>query len=160
MKQKKYQYELKKIKITLTRVKDSVIRERLLMVQAALKEPLREAAIAFGCVHSKLDYWKKRYLKQGLKGLYTLPRSGRPKKISKEDELIIRRKVSKHDIKRGWRTKHVKEEIFKQTGVKDCERQVIRITQSWGLSQVKPRLHYAYAKKEDKDAFIKKTRAD
>lgn len=160
MKTKKYQYELKKIRNTLARVRNPVIRERLLMVQAALKYPLREAAIDFGCVHSKLDYWKKRYLKHGLKGIHTLSHSGRPKKISKEDELIIKRKVSKHDIKRGWRTKHVKEEIFRQTGVKYCERQVIRISQSWGLSQVKPRQHYAYAKKEDKDAFIKKTKTD
>lgn len=160
MKTKKYLYELKKIKNTLTRVKDPVIRERLLMVQATLRYPLREAAIDFGCVHSKLDYWKKRYLKHGLKGLYTLPRSGRPKKINKEDEYILKRKISKHNIKRGWRTKHVREEIFKQTGIKYCERQVIRISQSWGLSQVKPRQHYAYAKKEDKEAFIKKTRAD
>lgn len=160
MKQKKYQYELKKIKDALSRLKDPVIRERLLMVQAALKYPLREATKDFGCVHSKLDYWKKRYLKHGLKGLYTLPRSGRPKKISKEDEIILKRKVSKHDIKRGWRTKRVKEEIFKQTGVKYSERQVIRITQSWGLSQQKPRQHYAYARKEDKDAFIKKTKPD
>ena len=63
MKKKTNLYELKKIKNALARVKDPVIRERLLMVQAALKEPLREAAIPFGCVHSKLDYWKNRYLK-------------------------------------------------------------------------------------------------
>lgn len=148
---------LRKIKATLKRVKDPLIRERLLMVQESYKKPLRDVAITFGCTHGKIDYWKKRYKGGGLRGLQTQPKSGRPKKITPEQEKKIRKKVRKHNPKRGWRTMHVKTAIYEETGVKYCKRQVIRIAQSWGLSKIRPRQRYAYSKKEDRDAFIKKT---
>ena len=54
-----------KIKSSLQRVKDPVIRERLLMVQASCKEPLRDVAKTFGVTHGKVDYWKKRRQRPG-----------------------------------------------------------------------------------------------
>lgn len=150
---------LRKIKSTLSRIKDPIIRERLLMVQEAYQKPLRDTATKFGCTHGKVDYWKNRYKKHGLKGLKTKPRSGRPSKISKEAAVKIKRKIRKHNIKKGWRTKHVKETIYKESGVLYSSRQVIRISQSWGLSQIKPRPRYAYSKKDDREEFIKKTKA-
>mgnify|MGYP001565358477 CR=1 FL=1 len=149
--------KLKEIKQTLKRINDPEIRERLLMVQASYKEPLREAAQSFGCVHGKVAYWRNRYDKQGLRGLHTKNRSGRPTKMTKEQATRIKRKVRKHDVTRGWQTKMIRNFIKKETGVSYSERHVIRISQKWGLSQKKPRQKYAYAKKEDKDLFIKKT---
>ncbi|MBM3200684.1 hypothetical protein FJZ53_07120 [Candidatus Woesearchaeota archaeon] len=145
------------IKSSLRRVKDSVIRERLLMVQAAYKEPLRNVGKSFGCTHGKVDYWKKRYDKYGLKGLYTKTRSGRPAKITEEQAKEIRKIVRNHDVKRGWRTSHIRNVIYEKAGVKYSVRQVIRISQSWGLSKIKPRPRYAFSKKEDRADFIKKT---
>jgi len=48
--------------------------------------------------------------------------------------------------------------IYKEAGVLYSSRQVIRISQSWGLSQIKPRPRYAYSKKDDRGEFIKKTK--
>lgn len=146
-----------KIKSDLKRVKDPIVRERLLMVQASYKEPLRDVGTTFGCTHGKVDYWKKRYEKEGIRGLYTKPRSGRPPKIPYKHAIKIKRKVRRHNIKHGWTTKHVRIFIYKETGIKYSRRQVIRICQSWGLSKIKPRRRYAYSKKEDRDKFIKKT---
>lgn len=148
---------LKGIKQSLKRIKEPLIRERLLMVQASYKEPLREAAQTFGCAHGKVAYWRRRYDSFGLRGLQTKPRSGRPSKISKEQAMKIRRKVRKHNVTRGWQTKMIKDVIKNESGVSYSERQVIRISQSWGLSQKVARQKYAYAKKENKDEFLKKT---
>lgn len=147
------------IRSALQRVKDPIIRERLLMVQAAQKLPLREAAKTFRCVHSKIDYWKKRYDSHGLIGLQTASRCGRPKKINVEIERKIKRIVSKHNATKGWKTRQVKELIIKESGVTYSFRHTIRILHSWGLSKIKPRPRYAFSKQEDRDAFIKKTKA-
>lgn len=148
-----------KIKSSLQRVKDLVIRERLLMVQASCEEPLRDVAKTFGVTHGKVDYWKKRYENHGLRGLFTKPRSGRPPKIRLEQTIKIRRTVRKHNIKRGWRTQEVRSLIFKETDVKYSFRHTIRIVQSWGLAKIKPRPRYAFSKQEDREVFLKKTRA-
>lgn len=142
----------------LKRVKDPQIRERLLIVKESYNESLREVGKKFSCTHGKVDFWRKRFEKEGLHGLYTQPRSGRPSKITKKQAVEIRKIVSKHDLKHGWRTTQIKETIRKKTGVTYSKRQVIRISQSWGLSKIKPRPRYAYSKKEDREAFIKKTK--
>ena len=147
-----------KIKSDIRRIKDPVIKERLLMVQASYEEPLRNVAKTFGCAHGKIDYWKKRYGKRGISGLYTKPRSGRPPKIKSEQSIEIKRIVRKHNIKQGWRTQQVRELIAEKTGVKYSFRHSIRVVQSWGLSKIKPRPRYAFSKQKDRNEFIKKTR--
>jgi len=149
--------EIKKINRSLKTVKDPVIRQRLLIVKASFKEPLREVAQIFNCTHGTVGNWKNRYKKQGLRGLYTIPRSGRPSKMNKEQATKIKRKVRKHNPSKGWQTKTIRDLIKKEAGVTYSERQVIRISQKWGLSQKVPRQKYAYAKKGDKDEFQKKT---
>lgn len=149
---------MKRIEINLKRVKDPIIRERLLMVKESYEHPLRDVAKTFSCVHGKVDYWKKRYEKYSVKGLETKQRSGRPKKITVEQEQNIRNTVRKHNIKDGWQTKKVRELIHEDAGVKYSFRHTIRIVQSWGLSKIVPRPRYAFSKKEDRNNFIKKTR--
>lgn len=145
------------INATLSRIKDTVIQNRLMMVRDSYHQPLRDVAASYGCTHGKVDYWKKRYEQLGMRGLYTKKQSGRPKKISVEQEKKIRRMVRRHNIKRGWRTIYISSTIKEETGVKYSRRQVIRISQSWGLSKIEPRPRYAFSKKEDRENFIKKT---
>lgn len=149
---------LSKIKSDLKRIKDPVIRERLLIVQEAFKYNLRDAAATFGCTHGKVAYWKNRYKKEGIREMYTKEKSGRPSKMNHEIALKIKRKVRRHNIKKGWTTKHVRNEIYKEAGVKYCRRQVIRISQKWGLAQITPRKRSAYSKKENREEFLKKTK--
>ena len=125
-------------------------------MRATQKQPLREVADIFSCTHGKVDYWKQRYEKLGLRGLQTKPRSGRPKKISQEQEKKIKRKVRKHNPVRGWQTKHVKQLIKEETGVKYTERHTLRIAQSWGLSQITPRPRNVRSKREERETFLKK----
>lgn len=149
---------IQRINATLKRITDPVIRERLLMVKASHKNPLRDVAKEFGYAHGKVAYWKNRYAKQGIKGLYTKEKSGRPSKLKPVQAAKIRRKVRRHNVKQGWTTKHVKSYIKKEAGVTYSSRHILRLSQSWGLAQIKPRKRSAYSKKEDRDEFLKKTR--
>ena len=128
------------------------------MVKASFKKSLRDVADEFGYTHGKVAYWKNRYKKYGLKGLYTKERSGRPSKLKPAQAAKLRRKVRRHNIKRGWTTKHVREYIKKIGGVTYTERHVQRLSHKWGLAQIKPRKRSAYSKKEDREKFQKKTR--
>ena len=146
------------INATLQRVKDPIIQNRLMMVRDAFRQPLRDVAESYRCTHGKVDYWKKRYGRQGVRGLYTRKQQGRPKKITPEQETKLRRVVRRHNIKQGWQTKQVRQLIHKEAGVNYSFRHTIRITQSWGLGKIKPRPRYAFSKQEDRDTFIKKTK--
>lgn len=150
--------QVSKIQNSLMTTKDPVVRERLLMVQTAYKEPLRTAAKKFGCVHTKVNFWKKRYEQQGVKGLRTKAKIGRPSKISEEQTIRLRRIVRKHNMKHGWRTQNVRELIAKEADVNYSFRHTIRIIQSWGMSKIQPRPRYAFSKQEDRQAFLKKPR--
>ncbi|TAL53131.1 MAG: hypothetical protein EPN86_04675 [Nanoarchaeota archaeon] len=147
------------INATLSRVNDPVIQNRLMMVRDAYHKPLRDVAASYGCTHGKVDFWKKRYEQLGLRGLHTIKQPGRPRKITPEQENKIRRAVRKHNIKQGWRTKQIRQLIHEEAGVKYSFRHAIRITQSWGLAKIKPRPRYSFSKQEDRDTFIKKTKA-
>jgi transposase len=146
------------IRQTLRRVKDPQIRERLLMVQDAYEMPLRDAAKRHGCTHGKIDFWKKRYESLGLRGLTTKTRPGRPPKITPEQTKTLRRTVRKHNVVKGWQTKHVRQLIKEEAGVTYTQRHTIRILHNWGLAKIKPRPRSAFSKEEDRKAFIKKTR--
>lgn len=146
------------INAALKRIKEPVIQNRLMMVRDAYHQPLREVAASYGCTHGKVDFWKKRYEKLGVRGLHTKKQPGRPKKISPDQEKRLRRVVRKHNIKQGWQTKQIRQLIHEEAGVKYSFRQAIRITQSWGLGRIKPRSRYAFSKQEDRDEFIKKTK--
>ena|SRR3989338_11713454 len=64
-----------------------------------------------------------------------------------------------HNLKQGWRTQNVRSLIVEKAGVKYSFRHTIRIIQRWGLAKIKPRPRYAFSKEEDREEFLKKTRA-
>jgi len=147
-----------KIKRILKKTKDPVVRERLLMVKTACEKPLRDAAEVFGCTHGKIDFWKKRFEEYGVRGLETKRRPGRPPKITEAQSASIKQTITKKNVRQGWRTKHVREFIKQETGVKYTERHVIRILQKWGLARVTPRKRYAHSRESERKKFLKKTR--
>lgn len=149
---------MRQISQFMKKVSDPVLRERLLMVQAAQEMPLRDAAAKFGCTHGKIDFWKKRYKTKGLRGLYTKKRDGRPPKVNEEQISEIRRVVRRHNAWHGWRTQGVRELIHEETGVTYSFRHTIRIIQSWGMTKIRPRPRFAFSKQEDREAFLKKPR--
>lgn len=149
--------QISRIRALLKRVEDSAIRERLLMIQESYGSSFRYVGKTHGCSDGKVRYWRRRFEAGGLRGLQTKQYPGRPPKIPKESSLKIRYIVRRHNVKQGWTTKQIRELIHSETGILYSERQVIRITQSWGLSKIKPRPRYAYSREEDREAFLKKT---
>jgi len=150
-------YQLSKINKSLKKVKDSEIKERLLMIKAYYQQnSFRQAAKQHRCSHMKIKYWKDRYQDKGLRGLYTQPKPGAPRKLKPEQVVEIKREVVKKSTQEGgWQTKQIREYIQQRADVTYSIRHTIRIAQEWGLSKITPRPQYAYAKDQDKQAFLK-----
>lgn len=149
--------KLSKINQSLKKIKNSVIRERLLIVKGYYQgQTMRTAADYHKCSPAKVIYWKERYDKQGLKGLQTKPKAGRPPKLNLNQAKEIKKEIIKQTSKQGgWQTEQIKEYIQEKSGISYSLRHIVRIAQNWGLSKITPRPQYAYAKKKDKEAFLK-----
>ncbi len=149
--------KLSKINQSLKRIKNSVIRERLLIVKEHYQDQTcRIIANHHKCSPAKVIYWKQRYDKQGLKGLQTKPKSGRPPKLNLHQAKKIKREIIKQTSQvGGWNTEQIKECIQEKAGISYSLRHIVRIAQNWGLSKIAPRPQYAYAKKKDKEIFLK-----
>lgn len=156
-KKKNSSYQLTKINISLKKVKEPEIRERLLLLKDYYQlGSTRKAAKRHQCSHGKVQYWKDRYEEKGQRGLKTRPMSGRPPKLDKKQAVSIKKEVlQKTEQEGGWQTKQIRDFIKEKAGVTYSERHTIRIAQKWGLSQKKPRPQYGYAKNKEKEDFLK-----
>lgn len=149
-------YQLSKINKSLRKIKDLEIRERLLMLKDYYQiNSFRKVAKHHQCSHAKIKYWKDRYEEKGLEGLKTQPKSGCPSKLNKEQITSIKRVIVRKSKQQGWQTKQIREYIREKAGVIYSERHIIRIAQNWGLSQIKLRPQYSYARKQERDDFLK-----
>ena len=100
--------------------------------------------------------WLKRYDKEGINGLKTRPKSGRPSKLSEEIEYRIKKVLKESN--QGWTTKQVEELIIKKSGIKYHYIHIYRILRKWGFKQKVPRkVHVNTASKEEKEAFKKRS---
>jgi len=149
--------KLSEINQSLKKIKDSVIKERLLIVKGYYQgQTVRTTANYHQCSPAKVIYWKKRYLAQGLKGLQTKLKIGRPPKLNLNQAKKIKKEIIKQTSKQGgWQTEQIKEYIQEEAGISYSLRHIVRIAQNWGLSRITPRPQYAYAKKKDKEVFLK-----
>lgn len=149
----------KRIQRELRTVGNPEAKERLLMVQAYYRgSSLREIAETHVCSFNKVKYWKDRYEAEGINGLKTKPRSGRPKAIDRKHYQSLKQEVVTKSRSRGWETKQIRELIEKRSGILYSERHVMRIAHDWGLSLKVPRSIYAHTDKRQRETFLKKTR--
>ncbi len=149
-------YQLAKIKRSLKTAINSLIRERLLIVQAAYEYPtLRESAQHCGTSYVSVKHWRDRYEEQGIKGLAPTPITGRPPKLNGAKALAIKRTVVRESTTRSWQVKQVREYIRRSASVTYSVRQTTRIMQSWGLVPLVPRPRYAHSREADRTAFLK-----
>lgn len=149
-------HQRSKVKRSLKKVADPVMRERLLMVLAAYEHPsLREASQHCGKSHVTVKHWKDQYEQSGLKGLHPTPKTGRPKKLTPSKEIAIKQEVLAQSASQSWQVKQVKEYIRKESGISYSIRHTTRIMQSWGLVQLVPRPRYAHAQESERIAFLK-----
>ena len=141
---------------------DAKVRERILMNIRLLEgKSLYEVGDEFRCVPSRVHYWKERFRKEGVEGLRTRSRSGRPRRLSRRKEKVIRRiienpRITKEGIS-SWSTTHVRELIRSKAGVTYTLRHVIRLMHKWGFEKIKPRpKHCRAASKRARRRFFKK----
>ncbi len=101
--------------------------------------------------------WLKRYDNEGIEGLKTRQKSGRPSELSKEIEYQIKKEL-KECNNQGWSTKQVEELIIIKSGIKYHYTNIYRILCKWGFKQKVPRkVHVNTAPKEEKDNFKKRS---
>lgn len=134
--------------------KDANVRERILMV-IWLKEnkTTYEVAELIGCYQSKVMYWKKRFEREGVDGLKTRQKPGKPKEISEEDEIRIKHKLSENTF--GWNTKSVIELIKEESSIEYTRRHVNRLMNKWGFRRIRPRKKHIAADEKEQKAFKK-----
>jgi len=134
--------------------KDADVREKLLMIIWLKKgKTTYEVADLLGCPQSKVMYWKNRFEKEGLDGLKTRPRPGKPPKLLDTEVKAIRQKLESTN---SWQTRWVRDLIYQETGVTYTERHVVRLLHKWGFERITPRKEHEKASEEEKKGFKKR----
>ena len=137
---------------------DAKILKRILMVLYTLKkETIRDVGKRLNCSHPTVLYWKERYFLEGLEGLKTKPKSGKPRKISRRQESDLKRIFSKENPEKPWTTKRVLGLITEKTRINYSQRQIRRILNRWnfGLTSGRP-IYWHRASNEEIKSFGEK----
>src|SRR3989338_8150947 len=146
------------LKKSYKKEKDAKVKERMLMiVYVSQKDTLRDVAEKLHCDHKLVLYWKKRYLSEGLEGLKTRPKSGKPRKISRRQESNLKKIFSNENSNKPWTTKRALNLISEKTEINYSQRQVTRILNRWnfGLTSGRP-IYWHRAPEEEIKKFGKK----
>lgn len=138
------------------REKDPDVRERLLMI-IWLNEEISSYEIGkrLNCPHSKVMYWKSRFAEDGINGLQTQPRSGKPSKLMEDQKDEIKKMLNESD---SWQSKEVLTMIYDYTGVKYSKRQVTRFLHQFGYERIRPRKKHVLSDENLQKEFEKKTK--
>jgi transposase len=97
---------------------DAKTKERMLLILNVVYQGKVSAQVAKDLHRSKswASDWLKRYDKEGIEGLKTRQKSGRPSEISEEIEYQIKKELKESN--QGWTTKQIEEVIVKKSGIK------------------------------------------
>jgi transposase len=140
--------------------KDGDVRERLLLVLRVEVDGVRPAR-AVKELHRTRAWatkWLRRFREEGLDGLRTRKRSGRPPKIPQRILMRVRRTLMERSD--GWRVCEVREVIRREASVTLSMRQVYRILHKWGFRSVVPEKRFLRkASREERLAFKKEPAA-
>lgn len=149
--------DVNKLQDLYKKERDADVRERILIVTWLKKgKTTYEVADLLGCPQSKVMYWKTRFKKEGVEGLKTKPRPGKPKKLPEEAQNRITKKLEENPY--GWTTKLVMGMIREEDGVKYSERHVVRLLHKWGFERITPRQRHVAADEDEREAFLKTPR--
>lgn len=146
------------LKKSYKKEKDAKVKERMLMiVYVSQKDTLRDVAEKLHCDHKLVLYWKRRYENEGLEGLKTRPKSGKPRKISRRQESNLKKIFSNENSNKPWTTKRALNLISEKTEINYSQRQVTRILNRWnfGLTSGRP-IYWHRAPEEEIKKFGKK----
>ncbi|MGI0085945.1 MAG: helix-turn-helix domain-containing protein, partial [Nitrososphaerales archaeon] len=140
--------------------KDANVSRRILLALKVRYEGIPASHIARD-VHRHKSWttpWLRRFDKEGLEGLKTRQRSGRPPKLDRQTFVRVKRKVVKSEC--GWSVKEVREMIRAEANVVYTERHVLRLLQRWGVRAVVPDKRLLHkASREERMAFKKERKS-
>ena len=133
--------------------KNAKVKERILMLIYTFQgESSRNVGYRIQCDQKLVIYWKKRYLSEGLEGLKTRPKSGKPRKISRRQEANLKRIFYKENPEKPWTTKRALGLIVEKTGINYSQRQVTRILNRWNFGLTSGRPIYWHRSSEEEIA--------
>ena len=135
---------------------DADVKLRMLLVLKVKYDGVsqNQAARELHAQSSWAVIWIRRFEEEGIEGLRTRERSGRPPKVTQDVLAMIGRKVSTNES--GWTVREVRELIRKGAGVTYSERHVLRLIHRWGARGVVPEKKLAHkASLEERLAFKK-----
>ncbi len=140
--------------------KDADVSRRMLLVLKVRCDGMKQSHAAEELRRDKswATIWLRRFDEEGLDGLGTRPRSGRPTKVPQETLARVRRNVSRW--KGGCRIEEVREMIRKESRTTYSERQVYRIVHGWRFRSVMPEKRFVNEASDEERALFKKTTRD
>ena len=142
------------------RESDANVRERILLVRRVRVDRKEAASVAEVELHRTRAWgykWLKRFNEEGLDGLQSRHRSGRPPDVPEEKMMVIKRELSQKPS--GWRIKEIMNLIYEKSGVRYHEVHVYRLLHKWGFTPKIPQKRFVNAaSKEEKIRFKKRPR--
>jgi transposase len=139
------------------RESDAAVKERMLFVLNVVYDKHIPAQVASDLHRSRTwaSDWLKRYREEGIEGLKTRSKSGRPTEIPQEIVYKIQNKLA--SSKQGWRTtKQVNDIIIQESVIQYHKIYIYTLLRKWGFKQKVPRrVHVNTASKEEKERFKK-----
>jgi transposase len=136
--------------------KDADVSRRMLMVLKVRYDGMKNSHAAEELRRDKswATIWLRRFDEEGIEGLRTKPRSGRPTKVPRDALATVKRRVSRW--KTGCRLQEVRELIRKEFGTTYSERQVYRIVHGWRFRSVVPEKRFVNEASHDERLIFKK----
>lgn len=135
---------------------DADARLRMLLVLKVKYDGVgqNQAARELHALSSWAVKWVKRFEEEGIEGLRTRERSGRPPEVEQRVMSKIEREVSTNES--GWTVREVRALVREEAGVTYTERHVYRLLHRWGIRAVVPEKRLAHkASLEERLAFKK-----
>jgi putative transposase len=120
------------------REEDGDVKERMLLVMRVRSDGVVASEVCEELRRTKgwASKWLNRFDEEGLEGLKTKERSGRPMKLDHREFVSVKRKVVKNEC--GWTVKEVREMIHEETDVTYSERHTYRLMAKWGVRDIVP----------------------
>lgn len=138
--------------------KDHTVRDRLLaLIMVKKGYPRKEISEILSTTKGTIWRWEKDYLRDDVKGLKNDTRSGRPKKIGKDNIQQLKAELSVSPKELGysyelWAPKIVWFHIKEKYGVLYHPRSISRLARNLGFVLKKPRpMHYKRSEEERKE---------
>jgi len=126
-------YPIQILKEKIKSAKDKRVYQRLQIILFLRKgERQREISAELNVSVGIVPYWKKRFEKEGLTGLQDKSGRGRKYRISKSQITLLEKSIEngitmKDNYKRGFKTKDVREFIFKEFKIEYTPRNCRKI---------------------------------